>query len=361
MAKKRPGIPQKVASFVLISNRQSCCVCQKFQVQLHHIDENPENNSPDNLAVLCLSHHDLASMKIGLSKKLRPEDIRRYKKEWEAKCAADVEALARDRLRFYATVYKNPPRIRGLFAGLSQDRRLRAVGRLVSELEEDARHHKEDQGFKWQALPGDNDLTRDLLFSLRAGDMWPKVLPRVEGHPRDPDYPIDFRPPYGMTVFHGFDLYCQLMVRTLAISNPPRALEYLWTLQDPKLIDHFAGSLISFRELAIGKGIVTPRIADEHPLGSVQFRVQRSGRVYRALMMIKNMYVFSDTAVENLKRSKVTGLGVLEGASIRKTRSKRELHVSLKPLIIGIGGFGQSLEGGLWDFNKASVGDRSNL
>jgi hypothetical protein len=339
MAKYRKPVPTEIASQVLLANRHACCVCQKIQVQLHHIDDNPANNDPENLAVLCLSHHNQASMQIGLSRKLRPQDIRHYKAQWETKCRVDVEALARNRLRFYASVYKNPPRIRDLFGTLTQCQRLRAAARLEGEIREDIAHYKTDGRFQWQALPRDNDRTWSLMSSLRAGDLWPRVLPRVRGHPNDPDYPIDLEPPHGIPAFHGFDLYCQLMVRALAVLNPPQPLEYLWSLRDPGLIDHFSGSLVSFRARAIGRGIQGPSLSDRQPLGRVQFRAQHSGRVYRAFADIKNMYVFSDTAALNLMRSKVCGLSVLEDATSKKVGGKTELHLSLKPLIIGIGGW----------------------
>ena len=151
-------------------------------------------------------------------------------------------------------------------------------------------------------MPSDNDLTPAPMLSLRAGELWPRVLPRVDGHSKDPDYPIDLRPPHGMRVFHGFDLYCQLIVRTLCIVNPPQVLEFLWELRDPQLIDHFAGNLISFRERAIGKSITIPDLADKKPLGRVQFRVKCGNSIYCAFMEIKNMYVFSDTAAANSRR-----------------------------------------------------------
>lgn len=357
MAARKP-IPPNVASAVLLANRHACCVCQKVQVQIHHIDSNPSNNDPANLAVLCLPHHDQATMTIGLSKKMTATAVRTYKDEWETKCANDLLALARDRLRFYATIYKNPPRLRELFAGLSADRRLNAVAELQRQIQEDVRLHDQDGGFGWQAVPGDNGLTGALMLSLRAGELWPRALPRVGGHPLDPDYPIDLSPPNGMTAFHGFDLYCQLVARVLAILNPPIALESLWSLDDANLVDQNAGALVSFRESSIGKSVVSPRAADEIPLGRIQFRVSRGSRVYRALMDIKNMYVFSDTAALNLMRSRVCGLAVLEGASSKIVTGKAELHVALKPLLIGIGGLGQSHEG-FWDLRKGENGSRS--
>ncbi len=358
---KRPPIPPAIASQLLLANRHACCVCQHPHVQIHHIDGNTSNNGLANLATLCLPHHNDASMQIGLTKKLQSKDIQEYKAQWETKCASDTMALARDRLRFYATVYKNPPRIRELFAALSREQRLRAIAQLQTEVAEDAEHHKTDTGFQWQAVPGDNSLTQPLMFSLRAGELWPQVLTRVDGHPLDSDYPYDLSPPHGMTAYHGFDLYCQLMTRTLVLHSPPIPLEALWSLRDADAIDRYAGCLVSFRERAIGKDIAYPSQWKNTPLGRVQFRVQRKGRVYRAQMSIKTMYVFSDTAAENLRGTKVCGIGVLEDANQARVGTKTELHVSIKPLLIGIGGLGQSIDGGWWMIDQGPVGDHKAL
>lgn len=358
MNKNRISVPTKIAAEILIANKHACCVCQDYHVQLHHIDENPSNNDPANLAVLCLKHHDLATMKMSISRKLGQKEIRQFKSDWETRCENDVLALSRDRLRYYVTLYKNPPRIRELFGRLSIEQRHQGFNKLQKEIQEDINHHKTDLGFQWQALPGENDLTVPLLHSILAGDFWPRMLPRVTGHSDDPDYPINLAPPYGMTAFHGFDLYCQLMTRCLASLSFPYPLELLWKFNEPDLIDKFAGSLITFREHAIGKSIVSPRSSQNKPLGRVQFRFQKSGKVFKALMVIKNMYVFSDTAAENLRNSKVCGIAILEDAKKVKVKNKLELHIGLKPLLIGMGGLGQS-EDGWWNFDKAQLGSKS--
>jgi len=238
----------------------------------------PSNNSFDNLAVICLTHHDHASMRLGLTRKLKADEVRHYKSSWESKCASDIEALSRDRLRFYVTIYKNPPRIREIFSSLSTDQRLRAMQILQTQIADDIQHHEVDKGFQWQAMPGDNDLTGLLLSSLRAGELWPRVLPRVGGHPLDPDYPFEMGPPNGMNAFHGYDLYCQLVVRTLAIVSPPAPLESIWSLKDPDLIGTYSGRLVSFRERSIGKDVESPRRWSEKPLGRIQFKAQKHKR-----------------------------------------------------------------------------------
>jgi hypothetical protein len=63
---------------MFISNRK-CVVCQKPGHHIHHIDGNNSNNGFDNLALLCFSHHDLASIRGGLSRKLSPGEIKKYR------------------------------------------------------------------------------------------------------------------------------------------------------------------------------------------------------------------------------------------------------------------------------------------
>lgn len=360
MAKQRVPIPPSRAAEVLLANRHACCICHKFQVQIHHIDEDPSNNEAANLAVLCLEHHDLASMKGSLSRKLSAKEIREFKRQWETLCGVDINALAIDRLRYYATVYKNPPRLRELFGAVLKELRIDAANQLRDELESDD-HQSRDEGYKWQMNPGKNDLTRSLIFGLRMGEYWPRVLPRVGGHPEDPDYPIDMSPPNGITAVHGYDLYCQLIGRLLAIISTPVPLEALWALRELSLIDQYVGRLVSFRERAIGKDIRSPLAADDVRIGRVQFRVQREGRVYRAFMPIKNMYVFSDTAALNLERSKVCGIGIVEDSELVSEAGKDELHIHIKPLLIGIGGYGQSAPGGFWNIDSEPVGNHDAL
>jgi hypothetical protein len=121
---------------------------------IHHIDGNPANNGITNLAALCLDHHDMASMQLGLTKKLKPNQVRTYKKRWEAECAADMKALTRDRENFFVTLYKNPPRIREQFVRLSDETRRKAVIDLARAISGDEKAKSKEGGFKFQLLPG---------------------------------------------------------------------------------------------------------------------------------------------------------------------------------------------------------------
>ena len=60
--KDRPNIPAEVRRQVMTEAGHHCTVrhCLEDIVEVHHIDENRENNDPSNLIVLCDKHHKLA-------------------------------------------------------------------------------------------------------------------------------------------------------------------------------------------------------------------------------------------------------------------------------------------------------------
>lgn len=80
---------------ILVKNRHCCCICQKDgigkEVWIHHIDGNNSHNIISNLAVLCVSPHasladaGLKTGKLGSGKKLKPDEVREFKKIWERK------------------------------------------------------------------------------------------------------------------------------------------------------------------------------------------------------------------------------------------------------------------------------------
>lgn len=85
MTKKiRTEIPNDVAAKVLFLSDRTCCVCKsaKKPVQIHHIDENPSNNQPDNLAILCLDCHNDTMIKGGFGRKLNADQVILYKNDW---------------------------------------------------------------------------------------------------------------------------------------------------------------------------------------------------------------------------------------------------------------------------------------
>ena len=57
--KTRIPIPKDIEAKVMFNHDRTCCVCNEkmLRIEIHHIDENPSNNSEDNLAVLCAECH----------------------------------------------------------------------------------------------------------------------------------------------------------------------------------------------------------------------------------------------------------------------------------------------------------------
>ena len=103
MAKKdRVPVSEDVATALMFKSDRTCCVCREpgKPIQIHHTDENPSNNDPDNLAVLCVHCHDETQIKGGFGRKLDAAQVRYYRDEWHRRVdsqrqAADKIALAR--------------------------------------------------------------------------------------------------------------------------------------------------------------------------------------------------------------------------------------------------------------------------
>lgn len=60
---QRKAIPKAVKDAVLKEFNHHCAMCNTANPHVHHIDENPENNDPQNLLPLCpnchlLDHHN---------------------------------------------------------------------------------------------------------------------------------------------------------------------------------------------------------------------------------------------------------------------------------------------------------------
>ena len=80
----RTPVPPEISAEILFTQNHTCCVCREpgKAVQLHHIDENPTNHSPENLAVLCLEDHERTQSRGGFAKKLLAPEITRYRDDW---------------------------------------------------------------------------------------------------------------------------------------------------------------------------------------------------------------------------------------------------------------------------------------
>ena len=113
-AKPRTDIPKQIAAEVQWASDRTCCVCQergKRFLQLHHIDEDPSNHTPANLAVLCLECHAETQVVGGPGRKLDAHQIRLFKTDWEARVVRRRELA--DRLLMEKLV-KGVPQTRAL-------------------------------------------------------------------------------------------------------------------------------------------------------------------------------------------------------------------------------------------------------
>lgn len=76
--KSAPKIPAKTEAEVMFRSNLQCCVCQEKGDHIHHLGKR-EDNSFDNLALLCFPHHDKATIKGSLSKQLSKEAIIKFR------------------------------------------------------------------------------------------------------------------------------------------------------------------------------------------------------------------------------------------------------------------------------------------
>lgn len=84
-AKNRKKIPHEIEAEILYINDRTCCICKHSTkgAQIHHIDGNPDNNDPNNLAVVCTEHHDEIHKSGGFTKGISPTLLKKYKRNWE--------------------------------------------------------------------------------------------------------------------------------------------------------------------------------------------------------------------------------------------------------------------------------------
>jgi hypothetical protein len=89
MAKLRTSIPTQTADGLLHANQHTCCRCREARqpIEIHHINGDPSDHRPTNLAVLCRNCHGLVSQSGPLGRRISPGEVQRLKQEWERACA----------------------------------------------------------------------------------------------------------------------------------------------------------------------------------------------------------------------------------------------------------------------------------
>ena len=86
MANRRPPIPTAVQTELLTRCKRRCCLCfglkadiEQKDGQIAHLDRNRSNNRLDNLAWLCLPHHDDYDSIRRQTKRLTAEEVKFYR------------------------------------------------------------------------------------------------------------------------------------------------------------------------------------------------------------------------------------------------------------------------------------------
>lgn len=85
---ERKSIPRETETAVLILSRRRCALCfglhQDLEVkrgQIAHVDRNAANDALENLAWLCLTHHDEYDCRTSQSKGFTPAELKRHRQE----------------------------------------------------------------------------------------------------------------------------------------------------------------------------------------------------------------------------------------------------------------------------------------
>lgn len=336
MEPRRKQIPKAVRSEVLLANRHLCCVCQKGSLQIHHINGDNSDNRTENLAVLCVTHHDMATAPQGITARLGPRDLAKYKRSHEAACALSAHKRARGRTAFFMVDYKNVERIRQLYAQLSPNEYVRAFCTLADEFEEES-ELREQQGYSCslEATTDWNGFTRGLLMNVKNGEVHPEYFKSSDGHRKDPYLPT------GIPYSYFYDVWVQIMVRALLANRPALPIEDLADLDDIENTQ-FEGRLVTLSGEVRGN-YVDPAKYETTPVFETKLSQKTKKTMWRSLLKLKTHYVYSDTAAQTLSGGRTQGLVMFRGVnSVKQQKTQRVIEFDCTPLILGSGG-GQEL------------------
>ncbi len=112
----RKAISESVERSILTKSRRRCCLCfwldgadEVKRGQLAHLDRNHENSVEDNLAFLCLEHHDQYDGKSSVSKSLKVEEVRHWRDELYREMEYRFRTIKKHgfELRFVGVVVRN--------------------------------------------------------------------------------------------------------------------------------------------------------------------------------------------------------------------------------------------------------------
>lgn len=155
MTLRRSAIPLSTEQEVLFRAHHTCSICRVpgKDVQIHHIDSQPDNNIPGNLIVVCLDCHSRITGKRGLGKAYTPGEVRRYKNSWERQ-VLDSRRVQRPVLKYQKELVsqidliicdilaseKDIPRVKRLLGVLYELHLWRGNKEIVKKIIEGMRH-----------------------------------------------------------------------------------------------------------------------------------------------------------------------------------------------------------------------------
>jgi hypothetical protein len=104
MSDRKPLAPETV-TLILVASRRRCCLCFGLHEdlslkpgQIAHLNRDPSDNDPDNLAFMCLEHHDWFDSKTSQSKGPTTDEARHYRKklydEWRRRDERESDEMA---------------------------------------------------------------------------------------------------------------------------------------------------------------------------------------------------------------------------------------------------------------------------
>lgn len=111
----RKKISPEVIADITSASRRRCCICFALnrediekKGQIAHLDQDASNNSPDNLAFLCLDHHDQYDSRPSQAKGLTIEEVKRYRTELLAFVAQNLPSSDMEIITVLTNVLDRP-------------------------------------------------------------------------------------------------------------------------------------------------------------------------------------------------------------------------------------------------------------
>jgi hypothetical protein len=235
--------------------------------------------------------------------------------------------------------YKNAERIRQLFIQLTPNEYRHAYALLKDQFQQEDKLRKQ-QGFDVSLEPNTswNYVTQQLLEYVRMGNVHPACFRECQTHPLDPMYPRGFFKS-GAPAFGYYDVWCQIMTRTILAARGSYDIDDLMRLKDLSRLS-LAGKLISFSGSLLGN-VAFPDQYGERPVTSTRLTVKGRLQTWRAELQLKTHYVYSVTATGSLSHGRANGLLVMRGIErVQQKGGRRTIDFSCTPLITGCGGGG---------------------